>query len=123
MKRVLHYSLIYLCLAALALCFIFGFYDILKNGTMREGIALINGAVFVLGSYFCISTIVNMHTKDNHRKLFKNLDPEKKLDDIRLNTIKLIDQDNKSELNGEDVFNTIQDCVDIISYLIKTRNK
>ncbi len=123
MKRVFKYILVYLCLASLSVCFILGVYNIISSGTMREFMALANGFTFVLGSYFCISIIVNMHEKDNHNKLLKELDPEKKLDDIRLNTIKLIDQDNKSELNGEDVFNTIQDCVDIISYLIKTRNK
>lgn len=123
MKRVINYILVYLCLVALVCCFLLGLYSIITEGTMREVAALVNGVTFILGSCFCISTIVDMHERDRHNKLMREFNPEKKLDDIRLNTLKLIEQENKSEINGEDVFNTLQDCLLVINYLIKTRNK
>lgn len=121
MKKKLLYLSVILCLLALVASFSLSLYIIIKDGTLREIFAIVNGATFVLGSYCCITVISNMNEREKQRKAMKALDPEKKLDQIRLDTIKLIEQDKNSELSGEDVFSTIQDCVDVIDYLLKTR--
>ena len=121
MKRKLLYLSLIICLLALTASFVLSFYIIIKDGAVREIFAMINGATFVIGSFCCISVISNMHEREKQRKSMGALNPETKLDKIRLDTIKLIEQEKNSELSGEDVFTTIQDCIDVIDYLIKNR--